>query len=74
MSKEQEINLMKCWLFRNATIRWKLSPAQTANLFKKYGFYQFVTDCYELLHVSGYDCALDELENVLAVNGEKIYA
>ena len=74
MPKEQEINLMKCWLFRNATIRWKLSPVQTADLFEKYALYQFVTDCYDLLHVSSYDCALDELESVLAANGVKINA
>ena len=74
MSREQEINLLKCWLFRKATVVWKMTPAETAALFKKYALYQYVTDCYELLHVSGYDCALEELENVLAANGVRVYA
>ena len=74
MSKEQEINLMKCWLFRQATLRWKKSPTETATLFKQYSLYKFISDCYELLHVSSYECALDELEEILKANGVKLYA
>ena len=74
MSREQEINLMKCWLFRHATLRWNKTPVETADLFRKYALYKFVTDCYELLHVASYDCALDEIENILAANGVSVYA
>ena len=74
MSREQEINHLKCWLFRNATLRWNKSPSETAELFKKYSLYKFVADCYDILHVSSYECALDELERVLNANGVKVYA
>ena len=74
MPKEFEINLMKCWLFRHAVLKWQLSRIETAELFKKYGLYKFITDSYELLHVSSYECALDELERVPAANGVNVYA
>ena len=74
MTREKEINLMKCWLIRNAALRWHKSPVDIAALFKKYALYGYVTDCYELMHVSSYECALDELEEVLAANGVEVYA
>ena len=74
MSETQEIEIMKCWLFRNAALRWHRSPGEVADLFKNYHLYEFISDSYELLHVSGYDCALDDLESILSANGVDVYA
>ena len=73
MSEEQLIHHLQCWLFRHAQIKWKKSPYETAELFKKYKLYEFVNDCYGLLHVSSYECALDELEAILNANGVRVY-
>lgn len=47
---------MQCWVFRMAQLKWELSPKECAKLFKKYDILGFISECYELLHVSSYIC------------------
>ena len=74
MTTEQLIHHMQCWLFRNAQVKWNKTPSETADLFGRYGLFKYIEDCYELLHVSSYSSALNDLEEILAVNGVNIYA
>lgn len=60
---------MQCWIFRNAQRKWKLSPIECADIFKKYGLLDFIAECYDLLHVSSYQCALDDVEEILHKKG-----
>ena len=70
MSKKQlEVMDMQCWVFRMAQIKWNMSPRDCAKLFKKYDILGFISECYELLHVSSYNCAL---EDILRTNGVNI--
>ena len=68
MSQRQlDIADMQCWIFRMAQ-----SPKECAELFKKYDILSFISECYELLHVSSYACALDDVEDILKANGVNI--
>lgn len=60
---------MQCWVFRKAQKKWNMSPKKCAELFKKYDLLGFISDCYDLLHVSSYQCALDEVEGILRSKG-----
>lgn len=70
MSQTQiDIADMQCWVFRKAQKKWNMSSAECTDLFKKYDLLGFISECYDLLHVSSYQCALDEIEEILHTKG-----
>lgn len=70
MSQRQiDIADMQCWVFRHAQEEWKLSPSACADMFKKYNLLNFISECYDLLHVSGYQKALDDIKEILKRKG-----
>ena len=73
MSQEQiGIADMQCWIFRNAQRKWNISPSQCAQLFRKYDLLGFISECYDLLHVSSYNCALKDIEDILHRKGVSV--
>ena len=60
---------MQCWVFRHAQRRWNLSPTDCAALFHRYDLLGYIAECYDLLHVSSYQCALEEIEDLLRSKG-----
>jgi len=64
-----DITDMQCWVFRMAQKKWKLSARECADIFKKYDILRFIEECYDTLHLSGYQTALEEVEEILASNG-----
>lgn len=70
MSQRQlDIADMQCWIFRMAQSKWNITAKECAALFKKYDILGFISECYELLHVSSYSCALEDVEDILKANG-----
>ena len=70
MSREQiAIADMQCWVFRKAQQKWNITPSECAELFRKYDLLGFISECYDLLHVSSYQCALDDVESILRSKG-----
>ncbi|MCB6976313.1 DUF3791 domain-containing protein, partial [Adlercreutzia equolifaciens] len=49
---------MKCWLLRLAQRRWRMPAVRVAQLFSEAGVYDYVTELYDLLHLSSYERAL----------------
>lgn len=70
--RQIDIADMQCRAFRMAQVRWHLSPAQCAELFEKYDLLGFISECYDLLHTSGYEHLLDDMEDILKSNGVTI--
>jgi hypothetical protein len=60
---------MQCWVFRKAQRKWNISPSQCAQLFRKYDLFGFISECYDLLHVSSYERVLDDIEDILRRKG-----
>lgn len=67
-----DIHHMQVWIFRKAQVKWNVSPQKCVQLFKKHEIFKYISECYELLHVSSYDSALAEVEEILRANGEQI--
>lgn len=70
--RQVDISDMQCWLFRMAEKRWKKSSHECAELFRKYDVLSFIRDCYDILHLSGYECTLDDVETMLRNRGVAI--
>ena len=68
---EYNINIadMQCWIFRMAQARWKMSAKDCTELFKKYNILGFISDCYDILHLNSYECALNDVETMLRNRG-----
>lgn len=63
---------MQCWLFRMAQKKWKLAPSDCVQLFKQYDIFGYIADCYGMLHLSSYECALNDVEKLLQNHGVKV--
>ena len=66
-----EINIsdMQCRVFRMAQKKWNITPERCGELFRKYNIFQFISDCYDTLHLSSYACTLQDVEEILRANG-----
>lgn len=69
MSEEKLIHHMETWLFHQAQKKWNKTPEETAYIFKKYGLFDYVVNCYDYLHLSSYDLALENIETLLKNKG-----
>ncbi len=38
-------------------------------LFRRYDLLGYISECYDLLHVSSYQCALEDIEDLLRSKG-----
>lgn len=70
MSQEQiNITDMQCWIYRMAQKKWKLPSAECTRLFQQFHLFEFISECYDILHLSSYACALEDVEEILRANG-----
>lgn len=67
--RQIDIADMQCWLLRMAERKWGISSAQVAELFQSNGVFDYISDLYGILHVSSYDSALSDVENLLRSKG-----
>lgn len=72
-NNQSNISHMQCWLFRLAQSKWGLTPADTIALFKRFGIFEYIVDCYDILHLSSYHHTLSDIETMLAHNGITIF-
>ena len=73
MSQEQiAISDMQCWLFRKAQQKWHISPSECTNLFRQYNIMDYIRECYDILHLSSYDHALQDVEDILHQGGVQV--
>lgn len=70
MSEHQvDVADMQCWIFRMAQTKWNLSPEECAQIFQEHNIFGFIADCYDILHLSSYQCALEDIEELLKNRG-----
>lgn len=67
--KQIDVADMQCWIFRMAQSKWSLSPIECTEIFKRYDVLGFISKCYDSLHLSSYQCALSDVEEMLRNHG-----
>ena len=60
---------MQCWLLRMAQTKWEMPAREVARLFLDKGVFEYISELYGLLHLSGYDAALCDVETYLRSRG-----
>ncbi len=63
---------MQCHVFRMAETKWGMPPEACAEIFRKYDILGFIRECYDSLHLSSYQCALDDVERLLRNKGVSV--
>ena len=70
MSQEQiNISHMQCWLFRLAQTKWNKTPEETTAIFEEFDVFEYIADCYDMLHLSSYHPALNDIEALISQKG-----
>ena len=64
-----EVLFMQTRLFRMFVERSGLPPASAYDVFDAGGIWRFLEDCYDILHMSGDEAALDDVLLVLEAKG-----
>lgn len=64
-----EILFMQLRLFRLFCERSNLSPREGNALWQEHDIWSFIESCYDILHLSGDDPALDDISRKLASEG-----
>lgn len=63
---------MKCYLFRMAQEKWHLTSLEVLKIFQENQLFEYIYDCYDVLHLSSYQLALQDLETILENRGVTI--
>ena len=73
MSERQiDIADMQCWVFRMAQTKWKKSSEVCSKIFEDNDVFGFISSCYDILHLSSYECALNDVEDMLKNRGVSV--
>lgn len=68
-TRQIDITHMQCSLFRMAQTKWDKTPQELSSLFQKYDIFGFISSCYDSLHLSSYQLALEDIETLLHNKG-----
>ena len=64
-----EMLFMQTRLFRLFLDRYGLSPEKGCRVFNRGRIWSFIDECYDVLHMSGDEAALDDVVSVLDARG-----
>ena len=64
-----EVLFAQVRLFRMFCERFGLEPSSGNSLWNEFGIWGFIEGCYDTLHLSGDESALDDIQTKLAFHG-----
>ena len=65
-----EVIYMQVRVFREFLNRYKMKAADAYQLFEKNDIWGYIESCYEVLHMSGDESVLNDIQRILKRNGE----
>ena len=67
-----ELIFFEVRIFRMVCEKMQVSPADTNKLFETYGVWKYIEDMYDMLKLSSDECAVNDIWEMLKVNGIKL--
>ena len=67
-----EILFMEIRVFRDFLNRFKMRAADAYRLFDENGIWNYIENGYDVLHMSGDECVLNDIKQILIKNGAMI--
>lgn len=63
--KNQDIDFLKCHIFRLAQKKWGLTKEKCLEIFSKNKLFKYIEDNYEFIHMQGLNTSISDLEMVV---------
>lgn len=67
-----EILYMQLRLFRMFCDKYKLTAKNANKIFNDHKIWEYVNTCYDMLHLSGDDVAMDDIVHILRKSGVQL--
>ena len=67
-----DISDIQCFIFHISLTRLKKSPEACRKIFQDNDVFGFIASCYDILHLSSYECVLDDVEEMLKNRGVSV--
>ena len=64
-----EVLFMEVRVFRKFLRRFQMKAKDAYELFDAYDIWGYIEECYDILHMSGDECVLDDIQQILRKNG-----
>ena len=64
-----EVLFMEIRVFREFLNRFKMKVKDAYDLFDANDIWGYIESCYDVLHMSGDECVLDDIQQILRKNG-----
>ncbi len=64
-----EVLFMEARVFSEFLHRFNMSPKEANRLFENYGIWEYIENCYDLLHTSGDEYVLNDIIMILRNKG-----
>ena len=64
-----EVLFMEIRVFREFLNRFKMKVKDAYDLFDANDIWGYIENCYDVLHMSGDECVLDDIQQILRKNG-----
>lgn len=64
-----EVLYMEVRIFREFLERFKIKAADAYALFERNDIWGYIESCYDVLHMNGDECVLNDVQRILSRNG-----
>ena len=64
-----ELLYFEARVFREFCTRFNKDHRKANSLFKDYGIWDYIESCYDTLHMSGDDCVVEDISEILKEKG-----
>ena len=67
-----EVLYMETRIFREFCEKMKITAKKANELFNNFKIWDYIESCYDMLHLSGDECVLNDIEKILKKRGVEI--
>ena len=64
-----EILFMEARIFAEYLRKFKMKPKEANGIFERYGIWNYIEECYDVLHMNGDEYILNDIEYILKKKG-----
>ena len=72
VSKDFLISTLQAEIFDLCMNKWKISNVECSEIFDKYNIWEYIHECYDILHLYGSSENVREIDRIVNAGGELV--